>query len=105
MRRTSGEDLVRRRSSSELPPPFSCEGTGWVEADWWELGVGGGADSLRGGAPAAGDDVLATGADAPADPAATGAGALDPTAAFTSVSSRATRVCTGTVWPSVTRIS
>src|SRR5262249_5561977 len=81
IRRTSGEDLVRRRSSSELPFPCAAAGA-----------AGGCVGAEGGGAAAAGADGVGAAA------AAAGAGAAGAaTAALPSVSSRATTVCTATV--------
>src|SRR5512132_651248 len=95
MRRTRGDDFVRRRSSSELPP-FVGGGGVWapVEADWWDTGGVDDADSLRGGPPAAvpAPAPAATGADVAAGDGALGAAI----GAFTSVSNRATTVWTAT---------
>src|SRR5215831_18618401 len=99
MRRTSGEDFVRRRSSSELAP-LPCDEALTTAAVRCRLGGSAGANSLRGGPPAG-----AALAWAAAGSAGAGAAAPAPTAAFTSVSSRATTVCTATVSPSFTRIS
>src|SRR6185437_7319367 len=108
MRRTRGEDLVRRRSSSDEVPLPCADGVAGA-LDWCEAGGAGGVFSLRGGAPAPPLALGAplAGAAVAAALAATGAGAgvAAPTPAATSVSNRATTVCTGTVWPSVTRIS
>src|SRR5262249_38902275 len=91
MRRTSGDDFVRTRSSNDAPPPLDWTGEGGA--------LGGGADGAGAdGAAAATGAAAFAGAGAPA-------GAAAGTAALTSVSRRATTVCTATVWPSVTRIS
>src|SRR5215510_1114089 len=91
MRRTSGDDFVRTRSSNDAPPPLDWTGEGGA--------AGGGADGAGAdGAAAAAGAAAFAGAGAPA-------GAAAGTAALTSVSRRATTVCTATVWPSVTRIS
>ena len=92
MRRTSGEDFVRTRSSNELPSPAGRAGAG-----------------AAAGAPAgaAGDFAAdAAGAALAAGAAAAGAGAAGAAidAPF-SVSMRATSAFTGTVMPSVTMIS
>ena len=88
MRRTSGELLVRRRSSSDdpLPPAGAGALTG-------ARGAAAGAATARG----AGAGAAGAGAD--------GAGAAAATAAPFSVSMRATTVMTPTVFPSPTMIS
>src|SRR5438874_5450484 len=102
--RTSGEDLVRMRSSNESPFPAVGGRTAGgddamvaaAEGCWGaeETAV----DSLFGGGPPAVGAAL----DAAAGAGAAAAGAANDAA---SVSMRATTVWTGTVWPSVTRIS
>src|SRR6266853_2968336 len=96
--RTRGVDLVRRRCSAVWTPPPSplLRGAGGA-------GVGLGSAFGGGGGAGAGADAVAPEAAGACWAAAEGA-AADVTAPAP-VSSTATSVCTGTVWPSCTFIS